>query len=64
MVYTYHTYPDLITSGGRLARTDWEGVTVSNAVASTIKHDPSGIILGVRANNVWLTGHAPGGINA
>lgn len=63
MVYTYNTYPDLVHTGGRLARTDWEFNSIERGVAATIKYDPSAVILNVRNHSEWITGLAPGGIN-
>lgn len=55
---TFHTYPDLVHRGGRLAATEWPGATPAEAVAATLRVDPEAIIL--RANGV--VGLAPGGL--
>jgi hypothetical protein len=64
MVYTYHTYPDLLYKCGRHARTDWEGYAIDLGVAATIKHDPDAVVLSVRSGDQRIVGYAPGGINA
>lgn len=60
---TYHTYPELVHDGGRLAATEWAHYNYWNpteveAVAATINHDPDAIVL--RVNKI--RGFAPGGI--
>ena len=55
---TFHTYPDLLTDGGRLAATEWPGATISEAVAATLRVDPEAIVL--RAGQA--IGLAPGGL--
>lgn len=45
MATTHHTYPDLITDGGRLARTCWQTSDLSQAVAATLRIDPDAVIL-------------------
>lgn len=62
-VFTYHTYPDYVCSGGRLARSDWEGLGLARSICATVHYHPDCIILGVRDGNTWLKGFAPGGIN-
>jgi hypothetical protein len=58
-ITTYHTYPDLLIDGGRLAATEWGGnPTPAEAVAATLRLDPEAIILRVGQ----LRGLAPGGI--
>jgi hypothetical protein len=58
-VTTYHTYPDLLIDGGRLAATEWGGnPTHAEAIAATLRLDPEAIILRVGQ----LRGMAPGGI--
>ena len=60
-ITTYHTYPELIYCGGRLAATEWDGnPTAAEAVAATLRHDPEAVILRV----AQLKGLAPGGIGA
>lgn len=63
MVFTYHTYPDLIHTSYRLARTDWEIQDSRHGVTATIKLDPQAIVLDVRSGSSWIKGFAPGGIN-
>ena len=62
-ITTYHTYPELVYDGGRLAATEWShynhwNPTPAEAVAATIEHDPDAIVLRV----CQLRGLAPGGI--
>ena len=59
MTTTYHTYPNLMTSGGRLAATDWGKYTSpAEAVAATLRVEPEAIVL--RIDNI--RGLAPGGL--
>ena len=65
MVTTYHTYPELIHDGGRLAATEWASYASWNpspaeAVAATIEHDRDAIVLRVGS----IRGLAPGGLGA
>lgn len=57
-MFTYHTYPDLVHRGGRLAATEWPGASLAEAVKATLGLDHEAIIL--RANGV--VGLAPGGL--
>jgi hypothetical protein len=60
---TWHTYPDLLVCGGRLASTTWTGATAEQAVAATLKIDQEAIVLrvcGPRGERV--VGLAPGGL--
>ena len=57
-ITTYHTYPDLLIDGGRLAATEWACSDPAEAVAATLARDPEAIILRVGQ----LRGMAPGGI--
>ena len=64
---TFHTYPELVTSGDRLAATDWGNVrtgatTMAEAVAATLSRDDESIILRVVRGDETLRGYAPGGI--
>ena len=64
---TLHTYPELVTSGDRLAATDWGNirtgsVTVAEAVAATLSRDDESIILRVVRGDETVRGFAPGGI--
>ena len=63
---TLHTYPDLITDGGRLAATVWEVTDVAASVAATLRHDPEAIVLAVADSHGYRVarGHAPGGLAA
>ena len=60
MATTFHTYPDLLYVGGRLAATAWLGASAEQAVVSTLRYDPDAIILRVEE----AVGYAPGGIAA
>lgn len=55
---TFHTYPELLIDGGRLAATEWPGASVSEAVAATLRLDSEAIVL--RAGQA--VGLAPGGL--
>lgn len=58
-ITTYHTYPELVYDGGRLAATEWEGnPTAAEAVEATLHLDPDAVVLRV----CQLRGLAPGGI--
>jgi hypothetical protein len=60
---TFHTYPDLIIDGGRLAATEWRRATAAEAVAATLRLDPEAIILRtLSSNGETVRGYAPGGI--
>lgn len=63
MATTYNTYPDLLIDGGRLAATVWQTAHAGEAIAATIRRDPTAIVL--RASDrtgAWLVGLAPGGM--
>lgn len=62
--HTFHTYPDLIFDGGRLAETIWASGNASAAVAATLRQDSDSIVLFVRvgANGPSIQGLAPGGL--
>jgi hypothetical protein len=59
-ITTYHTYPDLVYCGGRLAATEYSpwNLTPADAVALTIDYEPEAIVLRV----CQIRGLAPGGI--
>ena len=60
---TYHTYPDLLLDGGRLAATVWEGgATHAEAVAATLRLDAEAIVLRTVRGTEALVGLAPGGL--
>ena len=60
---TFHTYPDLLHSGDRLARTDWlSSLSVSEVVAATLRIDSTAVILRAVAYDGSLRGLAPGGL--
>ena len=61
---TFHTYPDLLTDGGRLAATEWGAGTLAEAVAATHRLDPDTIILRACRGTDTALGHAPGGMAA
>ena len=63
MSSTFHTYPDLVHTGGRLACTEWgHAATASEAIAATLRRDPESIILRVVAVDGYFRGLAPGGL--
>lgn len=65
MATTRHTYPDLITTGGRLAATVWPSASLAAAVRATLALDPDVVIL--RADTPAgdsVRGLAPGGLAA
>lgn len=61
---TFHTYPDLLLDGGRLACTEWPvRCSVSEAVTATIRLDPECIVLRAgHVNGEQVRGLAPGGL--
>ena len=63
---TRHTYPDLLTTGGRLAATVWGGATPAQAVAATLALDTAAIVLRITdtAGRTIAQGLAPGGLAA
>jgi hypothetical protein len=66
---TYHTYPDLLTSGDRLAATDWGShpagcASLGEAVSATLHLDPDAIILRAVRGSEAVRGLAPGGLAA
>jgi hypothetical protein len=58
---TFHTYPDLLIDGGRLAATQWPGGSAPEAVAATLRLDPEAVILRVVVAGQSLRALAPGG---
>jgi hypothetical protein len=62
MASTYHTYPDLITDGGRLAATAWPKASISDAIGATLANDCQAVILTVVASGEITRGYAPGGM--
>lgn len=62
MARTFHSYPDLLIDGGRLAATDWPGATLAAAVAATLRIDPDVVILAAVAHGQTVRGLAPGGL--
>jgi hypothetical protein len=62
MITTFHTYPDLLLDGGRLAATNYGNhVTVSQAV-DYITTDSDAIVLLARQGTTYLHAHKPGGM--
>jgi hypothetical protein len=60
---TYHTYPDLLLSGGRLAATEWGvGASLADGVAATLRLDAEAIILRAVRGAETVRGLAPGGL--
>ena len=59
---TYHTYADLLLDGGRLAATQWDGGTLADAVAATLRLDPDAVVLRACRGTDTAIGHAPGGL--
>jgi hypothetical protein len=63
MSSTFHTYPELIHTGGRLACTEWgHAATATEVIAATLRLDPESIILRVVAFDGCFRGLAPGGL--
>lgn len=60
MAITYHTYPALLYTGGRLAATEWFNASAEQSVAATLNYEQDAIILRVEG----AVGYAPGGIAA
>ena len=66
---TYHTYPDLLFTGGRLAATEWGDhpaacSSLAQAVAATLSLDAEAVVLEAVCGAVRARGHAPGGLGA
>ena len=63
MSSTFHTYPDLVHTGGRLACTEWgHAAAAAELIAATLRRDPESIILRVVAVDGYFRGLAPGGL--
>jgi hypothetical protein len=66
---THHTYPDLLTSGERLAATDWGShpagcASLGEAVSATLRLEPDAVILRAVRGSETVRGLAPGGLAA
>lgn len=61
---TFHTYPDLLGDGGRLAATCWGGSCMAAAVAWRLYREEDAIVLQVSNGADRLVGLAPGGLAA
>ena len=63
---TFHTYPDLLFDGGRLAATCWGGhptvSTVKQAVCATIAVDSEAVVLRAVGTDGIAKGLMPGGL--
>jgi hypothetical protein len=44
-ITTHHTYPELLFSGGRLARTEWDSDTAARAIGATLRGEPDAVVL-------------------
>jgi hypothetical protein len=63
MITTYHTYPDLLLDGGRLATTDYGNhVTVSQAIDYITGNGADVIVLRILQGQTMHRGLMPGGI--
>ena len=64
--YTLHTYPELLTDGGRHARTEWPahcyGGELAELVAATLRLDPAAVISRAADGRAVAVGHLPGGL--
>ena len=62
-ITTHHSYPDLLQTGGRLARTSWDSDNVSRAVAATLRGQKEAAILLVTVDGVAVArGLSPAGL--
>ena len=62
-ITTHHSYPDLLQTGGRLARTSWDSDTVGRAIAGTIRGQKEAAILLVTVDGVAVArGLSPAGL--
>ena len=60
---TYHTYPDLLYIGGRLACTEWSPrCNTAEVVAATLRLDSEAVILRANTASGHYRGLAPGGL--
>lgn len=63
MACTHNTWPDLLITGGRLARTEWSGAAPAEALAATLCRDPEAVVLLITTPaGQPLRGLAPGGL--
>jgi hypothetical protein len=62
-ITTHHSYPDLLQTGGRLARTSWDSDNVSRAIAATLRGQKEAAILLVTVDGVAVArGLSPAGL--
>ena len=62
-ITTHHSYPDLLQTGGRLARTSWDSDNVGRAIAGTIRGQKEAAILLVTVDGVAVArGLSPAGL--
>ena len=62
-ITTHHSYPDLLQTGGRLARTSWDSDNVSRAIAGTIRGQKDAVVLLVTVDGVAVArGLSPAGL--
>ena len=63
---TFHTYPDLLFDGGRLAATCWGGhptvLTVEQVVRATLAVEPEAVVLRASGTDGTARGLMPGGL--
>ena len=62
-IITHHSYPDLLQTGGRLARTSWDSDNVSRAIAATLRGQKEAAVLLVTVDGVAVArGLSPAGL--
>ena len=62
-VTTYHTYPDLLFTGGRLAASEYPiRASMAQAVQITIDHDSQAVVLRATGYDGSARGLMPGGL--
>ena len=62
-ITTHHSYPDLLQTGGRLARTSWDSDNVSRAIVATLRGQKEAAILLVTVDGVAVArGLSPAGL--
>ena len=62
-ITTHHTYPDLLQTGGRLARTSWDSDNIGRAIAATLRGQKEAAILLVTVDGVAVArGLSPAGL--
>jgi hypothetical protein len=62
-ITTHHSYPDLLQTGGRLARTSWDSDNVSRAIAATLRGQKEAAVLLVTVDGVAVArGLSPAGL--